>query len=139
MKILNRGFMKPGIVLCGLLLFAVIAARAQEVARSMEKHPHRTATEAADRLSQKQSRMLSLSGQQSQQIKDINLRYAQQIDSLRTDPQMDHKSKMEKLRSLSTERNSQYKQVLTTDQFKKWNDWQLQHKQTAKEKKPKHP
>lgn len=116
-----------------LLLFAVFAVHAQDVAAKPKKERWDAAGKA-DKMSDKLYRELNLTKEQSRQIHDINEDIARRRDEARKNISLSTRERMQAQQSLNTERSNRFKSVLTPAQYKKWNDWEMKKKEQLEEK-----
>ena len=106
-------------------------AQAQQASGNIHP-PHWSAQKKAQKLSDKQARMLHLTQQQAQQIENINNDIAGKMDQLRAYGNQDKKARMEKMKALHEERNNRYKTVLNATQYQSWNDWAMKQHEKMK-------
>lgn len=92
-----------------------------------------SAEKRARKLEKTQARFLHLTGRQQQRMTAINNDQARKIDAIRMAKGMDRNTRVEKIKALKEERNNRYKEVLTADQYKKWNDYEMKKKQMRKD------
>lgn len=119
--------LKLTISLSCLLLFAGTQAFAQQ---DTTQHSKRWSAEGkADKMSDKLKHELNLSRQQEAKIYTINEDIIRRTDSIKHNSSLPQKTKMQHLQSLSAERNQRFKAVLSAEQYKKFNDWDMQKKE----------
>ncbi|PUZ19932.1 hypothetical protein GA0116948_11961 [Chitinophaga costaii] len=113
-----------------LPLFLVIIALSPARAQQDTSHSKRwTVAGRADKMSDKLKRELKLTSAQNAQILAINTDIIHRTDSIKHNSALPQKEKMQQLQGLSTERNQRFKSVLTAQQYKKFNDWNMQKKE----------
>jgi hypothetical protein len=95
---------------------------------------HWTAEERADKMSNKLDRRLNLSKDQDDKIHVINTDITKRIDGVKANTALAKKDKMQQIKVLNEERSQRFKSVLTADQYKKWNDWEMQKKEKMEAK-----
>ncbi|MBV8254026.1 MAG: hypothetical protein JO154_15595 [Chitinophaga sp.] len=83
----------------------------------------------ADKMTDKISRRLGLTKDQSEEIYTINLDIIRRIDSVHANKALTSKERMSRVHHLNDERNQRFKTVLTATQYKIWNDWNLNKKE----------
>jgi hypothetical protein len=88
-----------------------------------------TPQERADKMSDKLDRRLNLSKQQDQDIHTINTDIVRRMENIKHDSTLAKKDKMQRVKVLNEERSQRFKSVLTPDQYKKWNDWEMKKKE----------
>lgn len=87
--------------------------------------------ERASRLTQEMATELGLSGEQTQQISEINLGIAMKNDGVRKNANFSEDQKTEIIKSNDQARISMYKGVLTAEQFTKFEAWDKVKKEQA--------
>ena len=85
----------------------------------------------ANRLTQEMVSELGLSGDQTQQISEINLGIAMKNDGVRKNTNFSEDQKAEIIKSNDQARISMYKGVLTAEQFAKFEAWDKAKKEQA--------
>ena len=118
-----------------MCLFLSIHANCME----QEKHKHAvdstgkrvrwTPEEKADRMSDKLDRRLNLTKKQDADIHAINTDIARRMDAIKSNTSLQKKDKMQQAKALNEERSQRFKTVLTPEQYKKWNDWEMKKKE----------
>ncbi|RFM36006.1 hypothetical protein DXN04_00350 [Chitinophaga silvisoli] len=88
-----------------------------------------TAEEKADRMSDKLDRRLNLTHQQDADIHTINTDITRRMDAIKSNTTLSKKDKMQQAKALNEERSQRFKTVLTPEQYKKWNDWEMKKKE----------
>lgn len=117
-----------GFLLC--LLFALSSSSiAQMKDTTTAKRVRFTPEQRADKMSDKLDRRLNLSQQQDKDIHAINTDIAKRMDELKRNASLSKKDKMQQMKMLNEERSQRFKSVLTPDQYKKWNDWEMKKKE----------
>ncbi len=94
--------------------------------------PHWSAEKKAARLTSRQSRILHLTPDQYQRILTANQLYGNQIDNLEAATRQGRTSQMEKLKTILSQRDASYRQILNADQYKHWNDMEIRQKEKLK-------
>ncbi len=119
--------MKNKIWLIIILLAATgLTVQAQDTART---RGHRwDAAGKADKMSDKLYRELDLSKDQRKAIYDINEDIARKRDAAKKDSSLTPRQRMQVYQQLDADRNRRFREVLSTSQYKKWNDWELMKK-----------
>lgn len=118
------------LVLSVLIFGSARGTSYQQVLRN--KPPRWSAYEKARKLSAKQVRRLKLNSQQAKQIRTINSSIGKRVDRLKESPGLNASGRMDRFKSLMDQRDNAYKKILNSDQFKKWNDWQIRRKELVK-------
>jgi hypothetical protein len=85
--------------------------------------------ERADRMSDKLDRRLNLTKQQDKDIHTINTDIATRMEALKNNTSISKKDKMAKVKALNAERSQRFQKVLTPEQYKRWNDWEMKKKE----------
>ena len=88
-----------------------------------------SAEEKADKMSDKLDRRLNLTHQQDLDIHTINTDIARRMDVIKNNTSLSKKDKMQQAKALNEERSQRFKSVLTPEQYKKWNDWEMKKKE----------
>ena len=108
---------------------------------SAQDRPKRERISLEDRVSRQTEMMtkqLELTADQQTKIKEINLKYAQQMETGRKQIQekeaKDRQDMRAKMESQMVAKDADFKQVLTPEQYKKWQDKQTEMKGKMKNK-----
>ncbi|WP_044218085.1 hypothetical protein [Chitinophaga pinensis] len=117
-----------GLLLCFFLAMSG-SSMAQNRDTSTVKKVRFTPEQRADKMSDKLDRRLNLSKQQDKDIHVINTDITQRMEALKRSTTLSKKDKMQQAKALNEERNQRFKSVLSADQYKKWNDWELKKKE----------
>ncbi len=117
-----------GLLLCFFLAMSG-SSMAQNRDTSTVKKVRFTPEQRADKMSDKLDRRLNLSKQQDKDIHTINTDITQRMEALKRNTTLSKKDKMAQMKALNEERNQRFKSVLTADQYKKWNDWEMKKKE----------
>lgn len=96
-----------------------------------ENHEHKSPDERANGLTNKMTEKLGLSEDQKAKVYAINVDMAKKNDEIRHNTALTKEDRRAQLKANYLERKSQYKTVLTAEQFAKYESWE-------KEKKAKH-
>ena len=127
-------FCLGSMLLCVLFSFHSGIAQSKHAKDSTGKKVHWTAEERADKMSNKLDRRLNLTKDQDDKIHVINTDITKKIDAVKANTSLAKKDKMQQIKVLNEERSQRFKSVLTADQYKKWNDWELQKKEKMEAK-----
>jgi Spy/CpxP family protein refolding chaperone len=111
------------------LLFGVQSNSIAQAKDSTHKKVHFTAEERADKMTNKLDRRLNLTKDQDKKISDINTDITRRMEVIKTNTSLSKKDKMQQAKALNEERSQRFKPVLTPDQYKKWNDWEMKKKE----------
>lgn len=125
--------MKIITLFCCLFLLCSVLSHAQPDRQSEHSMHRLSAEKKAKKLSKIQARTLHLSVHQEQKITAINNDMAKRMDAIRMKAGMDRNTRIEKIKALKEERNDRYKEVLTADQYKRWNDWEMKRRALRQE------
>ncbi len=125
--------MKIITLFCCFFLLGSMLSQAQPDGHGEHSMHRLSAVKKAKKLSKIQARTLHLSAHQGQKITAINNDMAKQIDAIRMKAGMDKNTRIEKIKALKEERNDRYKEVLTADQYKRWNDWEMKRRALRQE------
>ena len=132
-----------------VILALVVLVGGSAMAQQQEKRERKTAEERATASAQKMTTKLGLDVTQKTKIYDINLGIAQKNDAIRNNTSLTREQKMAQLKENQTARNAQYKEVLNSEQYAKYEAWEKEkrakmeakraEKQDAKGRKGKKP
>lgn len=117
-----------GLLLCFFLAMSG-SSMAQNRDTSTVKKVRFTPEQRADKMSDKLDRRLNLTKQQDKDIHTINTDITQRMEAIKRNTTLSKKDKMAQVKALNEERNQRFKSVLSADQYKKWNDWELKKKE----------
>lgn len=120
-----------------LLLCLLLGFSRESMAQKTDTTTHkvRLSPEArADKMSDKLDRRLNLSAQQDKDIHAINTDISRRREQIKANTTLAKKDKMQQIKQLEEERNQRFKSVLTADQYKKWNDWEMKKKERLETK-----
>ncbi|WP_110057385.1 hypothetical protein [Chitinophaga sp. S165] len=117
-----------GLLVC-LLLAISSTSMAQRGDTATAKKVRFTPEQRADKMSDKLDRRLNLTKQQDKDIHTINTDITRRMEELKHNTSLSKKDKMQQMKALNEERNQRFKSVLTPDQYKKWNDWEMKKKE----------
>lgn len=119
--------MKTRVILMLTMLAAVMQCSAQQ---------HSTiGLAAARRLTDRQTRMLGLSRTQARRMESINRVFYRRKDSLNHVKNLSTSARIASFHQAVERRDGAYRNVLSSTQFRSWNDWELQHRKKFKQKK----
>ncbi|HJT75507.1 MAG TPA: hypothetical protein VJ720_15830 [Chitinophaga sp.] len=120
------------LLLCLLLGFGgeSMAQKTDTTARKVRLSPEAR----ADKMSDKLDRRLNLSAQQDKDIHAINTDISRRREQIKANATLPKKDKMQQIKQLEEERNQRFKSVLSADQYKKWNDWEMKKKERLETK-----
>lgn len=117
-----------GLLVC-LLLAISSTSMAQKGDTTAAKKVRFTPEERADKMSDKLDRRLNLTKEQDKNIHTINTDITRRMEEIKHNTSLSKKDKMQQMKALNEERNQRFKSVLTPDQYKKWNDWEMKKKE----------
>ncbi|SHN01628.1 hypothetical protein [Chitinophaga sp. CF418] len=117
-----------GLLVC-LLLALSGTSMAQKGDSSATKKVRFTPEERANKMSDKLDRRLNLSNQQDKDIHTINTDITRRMEEIKHNTTLSKKDKMQQVKTLNEERSQRFKSVLTPEQYKKWNDWEMKKKE----------
>ena len=122
------------ICVSSLLLWLLMSVHANSMAQakttdSTGKRMRWSAEHRADKMSDKLDRRLNLTSQQDKDIHTINMDITRRMDAIKSNTSLSKKDKMQQAKTLNEERSQRFKSVLTPDQYKKWNDWEMKKKE----------
>lgn len=120
-------FQFSGLLVCLLLVLSGTGI-AQKRDTLAVKKVRFTPEERADKMSDKLDRRLNLTKQQDKDIHEINTDIARRMEAIKHNNALSKKDKIQQMKALNEERNHRFKSVLTADQYKKWNDWEMRKK-----------
>lgn len=113
--------MKTLILALAVLVGGTAAAQQQ---RQEQKREHKTAEERATALTEKMTTKLTLDAGQKTKIQSVNLGIAQKNEAIRGNTTLSREQKMAQLKENQNARNTQYKEILTSDQYAKYEAWE---------------
>jgi hypothetical protein len=113
--------MKTLILALAVLVGGTAAAQQQ---RQEQKREHKTAEERATGLTEKMTTKLTLDAGQKTKIQSVNLGIAQKNEAIRGNTTLSREQKMAQLKENQNARNTQYKEILTSDQYAKYEAWE---------------
>lgn len=117
-----------GLLVCLLLAFGG-TSMAQHGDSTTTKKVRFTPEDRANKMSDKLDRRLNLSKEQDKDIHTINTDIARRMEEIKHNTTLSKKDKMQQVKALNEERSQRFKSVLTPDQYKKWNDWEMRKKE----------
>lgn len=118
-----------------LALAMVVGATAIAQQQSHPKKERKPAEERATNSAQKMKTKLGLDDAQTAKIHDINLGIAQKNDAIRDNTSLTREQKMAQLKENQNARNAQYKEVLTADQYAKYEAWEKEKREKMQAKR----
>ncbi|WP_295116767.1 hypothetical protein [uncultured Chitinophaga sp.] len=121
----------PGLLVVFMLVLSSLPGQAQDAPKNKE---HKSASAKADKLSDKIDKELNLSTEQNKKIHAINQDIGLRRDAIKRDSTIDKKQRLTKVKTLDAERSQRFKTVLTAEQYKKWNDWEMKKKEKLEAK-----
>jgi len=101
------------LVLVSLFVFSVSAQRPDRI-------PRMTPEDVAAKQTEMMTKQLDLTADQQAKIQAINLKYAQQMAAQRSQAGDDRQQMRENMKAQMEARDAEFKQVLTPEQFEKW-------------------
>lgn len=111
------------------LLLGVYSNGMAQVKDSIAKKQRWSPEERADKMSDKLDRRLNLTKQQDKDIHTINMDITKRMEALKKNTAISKKDKMQQAKALNEERSQRFKSVLTAEQYKRWNDWEMRKKE----------
>lgn len=118
-----------------VLLVATTAGFAQEkeqqhgeVKGQHEQREKKTPEQRANGLTNKMTEKLGLNETQKTQVYNINLATAQKNDAVRSNTALTKEQKKAQLEANQADRSAQFKTVLTTEQYAKYEAWEKERK-----------
>lgn len=118
-----------------LALAMVVAGTAIAQQPQHQKRERKPAEERATNSAQKMKTKLELDDAQTAKIHDINLGIAQKNDAIRDNTSLTREQKMTQLKANQDARNAQYKEVLTPDQYAKYEAWEKEKREKMQQKR----
>lgn len=101
------------LVLVSLFVFSVSAQRP-------DRNPKMTPEDRASKQTEMMTKQLDLTADQQAKIQEINLKYSQQMAAQQGQAKEDRQQNMENMKAQMEAKNAEIKQVLTPEQFEKW-------------------
>ncbi len=114
-------------ILLGLFFIASII----NVANAQQKTPE----QRAQYLTAEMTKLLALSKEQSAKVNTINLNSAEQIDAVRKNPNLGPEDKQDQINDIQQDRDQKFQEVLTAEQFKKYQELKPQWIQKNREQR----
>jgi periplasmic protein CpxP/Spy len=111
------------------LMIVAIMASMTLAAQAQEKEK-RTPQERAKARTEHMTKELALSPEQQAKVETINLKYADQVEAMRSEREAERTAKREAAKAMHDAHDAEMKAVLTADQYTKW----VAKKQEAKAK-----
>ena len=118
-----------------LALVMVIGGTAVSQQPQHQKRERKPAEERATNSAQKMKTKLGLDDAQTTKIHDINLGIAQKNDAIRDNTSLTREQKMTQLKANQDARNAQYKEILTPDQYAKYEAWEKEKREKMQQKR----
>lgn len=118
-----------------VILALAVLVGGSAVAQQPAKKERKSAEERATNLAQKMTTKLGLDETQKTKIHDINLGIAQKNDAIRDNTSLTREQKMAQLKETHNSRNAQYKEVLTSDQYAKYEAWEKEKREKMEAKR----
>ena len=118
-----------------LALVMVVGGTAIAQQPQHQKRERKPAEERATNSAQKMKTKLGLDDAQTAKIHDINLGIAQKNDAIRDNTSLTREQKMTQLKENQDARNAQYKEVLTPDQYAKYEAWEKEKREKMQQKR----
>jgi hypothetical protein len=116
-----------------ILLFSLLFGLATQ-AQSREDFSQSTPEERAQLQTEYLKTNLQLDEQQTQKVSEINLKYAQKMESVLKGGG-GKLSKMRSAKSINGQKEAEYKQVFNSEQYKKYSEIKAEMKEKMKEKR----
>jgi periplasmic protein CpxP/Spy len=111
-----------------LMIVAVLAS--MTLAAQAQEKEKRTPQECAKARTEHMTKELALSPEQQAKVEAINLKYADQVEAMRSEREAERTAKREAAKAMHDAHDAEMKAVLTADQYTKW----VAKKQEAKAK-----
>lgn len=118
-----------------LALAMVVGGTAIAQQQQHQKRERKPAEERATNSSQKMKTKLGLDDAQTAKVHDINLGIAQKNDAIRDNTSLTREQKMTQLKANQDARNAQYKEILTPDQYAKYEAWEKEKREKMQQKR----
>lgn len=125
-----------------ILAIAVLTG-GTSIAQQQEKREHKTPEQRATGMTERMTTKLSLDDSQKAKIQEINLGIAQKNDAIRQNTALTREQKFAQLKENQDARKAQYKEVLSADQYAKYEAWEkekqekMQAKRAERQENPK--
>jgi periplasmic protein CpxP/Spy len=111
-----------------LMIIAVLAS--MTLATQAQEKDRKTPEERAKLRTEHMTKELALSPEQQAKVEAINLKYADQVEAVRSEREAERTAKREAAKAMHDAHDAEMKAVLTADQYTKW----VAKKQEAKAK-----
>lgn len=121
--------MKTFILALAVLVGGTAAAQQQG------KKEHKTPEQRATGMTEKMTTKLSLDDAQKAKIQEINLGIAQKNDAIRQNTSLTKEQKFAQLKENQDARKAQYKEVLSADQYAKYEAWEKEKQEKMQAKR----
>lgn len=119
-----------------LILGLALAAGLFTTASAQDQAPEgRTPQERADRLTAMMTKRLELTPDQSEKVRTINLKYADQAKAVHEERKQDKGAQPGALKDMKASKDAELKQVLNPEQYTKWMEMEKQMVEKHKERR----
>ncbi|MDR0802476.1 hypothetical protein [Fluviicola sp.] len=117
-----------------LILALAILTGGTVMAQQQEKREHQTAEQRATSMTERMSTQLSLDDAQKAKIQEINLGVVKKNEAIRENTSLTHEQKFAQMKENHTACAAQYKTVLTSDQYIKYQAWEKEKQEKMQAK-----
>ncbi|WP_343604051.1 hypothetical protein [Fluviicola sp.] len=118
-----------------LALAVLVGGTAMAQQQGQGKREHKTAEERATGVTEKMTTQLGLDDSQKAKIQEVNLGIAKKNDAIRENTSLTREQKMAQMKQNHDARDAQYKTILTTDQYAKYEAWEKEKKEKMEAKR----
>ena len=125
------------LIFSSLLVLIGLASYAQNVPAAKAGAKTRTPEQRADHLTNWMNKKLTLTADQKTKIYDVNLKYAKMNQEARATDADDKKAMHQELKANETEREAEFKTILTPDQFQAFQTAKQELKEKRMERRKK--
>lgn len=136
--------MKLGILALALLIGSASFGQEKTTKKSEPQREQRqtrtpkTAEERATNMTERMTKQLGLSDDQKSKIYEINLGIAQKNDGIRSNTALTKEDRRKQMQENHASRKAMYKEVLTPDQYAKYEAWEQEKKAKMEAKRKEH-
>lgn len=118
-----------------LALAVLVGGTAMAQQQGPGKREHKTAEERASSITEKMNSRLTLDESQKAKIQEVNLGIAKKNDAIRQNTSLTREQKMAQMKENQDARNAQYKEILSADQYAKYEAWEKEKREKMEAKR----
>lgn len=118
-----------------LALAVLVGGTAMAQQQGPGKREHKTAEERASKATEKMTTQLGLDDSQKAKIQEVNLGIAKKNDAIRENTSLTREQKMAQVKQNHDARDAQYKEILSADQYAKYQAWEKEKREKMEAKR----